>query len=60
MVWTNQQRRHVQIRSDINYRIAELFGEREIKIPYPTHEFLLKGGAGDGTAQNVAWRGAAR
>jgi len=43
LVWTNQPRRHVQIRSDINYRIAELFGERGIKIPYPTQEFLLKG-----------------
>jgi small-conductance mechanosensitive channel len=33
----------VQIRSDINYRIARLFREREIRIPYPTQEFLLKG-----------------
>ena len=43
LVWTNQPRRHVQIRSDINYRIAQLFRERGIKIPYPTQEFLLKG-----------------
>lgn len=43
LVWTNQPRRHVQIRSDINYRIAELFRERNIRIPYPTQEFLLKG-----------------
>src|ERR1044071_3177546 len=43
LVWTNQPRRHAQIRSDINYRIARLFREREIKIPYPTQEFLLKG-----------------
>lgn len=43
LVWTNQPRRHVQIRSDINYRIAELFRERGIRIPYPTREFLLKG-----------------
>ena len=43
LVWTNQPRRHVQIRSDINYRIAELFRERGIKSPYPTQEFLLKG-----------------
>ena len=42
LVWTNQPRRHVQIRSDINYRIAELFRERSIRIPYPTQEFLLK------------------
>ena len=43
LVWTNQPRRHVQIRSDINYRIAKLFRERSIRIPYPTQEFLLKG-----------------
>src|ERR1043165_4210710 len=43
LVWTNQPRRHVQIRSDINYRIAELFRDRSIRIPYPTQEFLLKG-----------------
>ena len=43
LVWTNQPRRHAQIRSDINYRIARLFREREIRIPYPTQEFLLKG-----------------
>ena len=43
LVWTNQPRRHMQIRSDINYRIAELFRQRSIRIPYPTQEFLLKG-----------------
>lgn len=43
LVWTNQPRRHVQIRSDINYRINELFREREIRIPYPTQQFLLQG-----------------
>src|SRR5690242_791591 len=43
LIWTNQPRRHMQIRSDINYRIAELFRERSIRIPYPTQEFLLKG-----------------
>ena len=43
LVWTNQARRHVQIRSDINYRIARLFRERNIRIPYPTQEFHLKG-----------------
>ena len=42
LVWTNQPRRHVQIRSDINYGIAQMFRERGIKIPYPTQEFLLK------------------
>jgi small-conductance mechanosensitive channel len=43
LVWTNQPRRHMQLRSDINYRIAQLFRERSITIPYPTQEFLLKG-----------------
>jgi small-conductance mechanosensitive channel len=43
LVWTSQPRRHAQIRSDINYRIFELFKERNIRIPYPTQEFLLKG-----------------
>ncbi len=43
LVWTSMPRRHVEIRSAINYRIAHLFHERGIKIPYPTQEFLLKG-----------------
>src|SRR5215208_5093865 len=43
LVWTNQPRRNVQIRSDINYRIARLFREQSIRIPFPTQEFLLKG-----------------
>ena len=43
LVWTRQPRRHPQIRSDINYRIAKLFRERSIRIPYPTQEFLLRG-----------------
>lgn len=43
LVWTGVPRRHVQIRSDINYRIARLFRERDIKIPYPTQEFHFKG-----------------
>lgn len=43
LVWTREPRRHVQIRSDINYRIAQLFRERSIRIPYPTQEFRLKG-----------------
>jgi potassium-dependent mechanosensitive channel len=43
LVWTRQPSRHPQIKSDINYRIAKLFRERGIEIPYPTQEFLLKG-----------------
>lgn len=42
LVWTNQPRRHVQIRSDINYRIAQLFREREIHIAVPKQEFLMR------------------
>ena len=42
LVWTNQPRRHVQIRSDINYRIAQLFRERSIKLATPTQELRLK------------------
>jgi potassium efflux system protein len=42
LVWTNQPRRHVQIRSHINYRITRLFREQKIRIPYPTQEFLLR------------------
>lgn len=45
LVWSNQPRRHVQIRSDINYRIFELFQEREIRIPFPTQEFLFNKGS---------------
>ena len=45
LVWTNQPRRNIQIRSDINYQIAQLFRERSIRIPYPTQEFLLKNAA---------------
>ena len=43
LVWTNQPRRHVQLRSDINYRIAQLFRERAIEIPFPTQQQLVKG-----------------
>jgi potassium efflux system protein len=42
LVWTNQPRRNMQIRSDINYRIARLFRERGIKIPYPKQEYMLR------------------
>ena len=42
LVWTNQPRRHPQIRSDINYRIARLFRQRGIKISFPKQEFLFR------------------
>ena len=41
LVWTKHARRHIQIRSDINYRIFQLFSERGIRIPYPTQQFLV-------------------
>jgi len=43
LVWSALPRRHAQIRSDINYRIEKLFRERGIEIPYPTHEYRLRG-----------------
>ena len=42
LVWSRQPSRHAQIKSDINYRIERLFRERDIKIPFPTQEFLLR------------------
>ena len=42
LVWTRQPSRHVQIKSDINYRIERLFRESGIEIPYPKQEFLLR------------------
>jgi potassium-dependent mechanosensitive channel len=42
LVWSSQPRRHAQIISDINYRIDQLFRERNIEIPFPTTEFRLR------------------
>lgn len=42
LVWTREPSRHRQIRSDINYRIAKLFRERKIEIPYPVQELRLQ------------------
>src|SRR5689334_10579170 len=42
LVWTNQPRRHVQIRSDINYRIYKLFREHNIQTSVPKQEMYLK------------------
>lgn len=44
LVWTREPSRHPQIRSDINYRIAKLFRERKIEIPYPVQEFRMQSG----------------
>jgi small-conductance mechanosensitive channel len=42
LIWTRDPNRHVQIKSDINYRIERLFRESGIEIPYPKQEFLLR------------------
>jgi len=45
LVWTNRPRLHAQIRSDINYRIGNLFREAGIEIPFPQTELRLREGA---------------
>ncbi len=45
LVWTNRPRLHMQIRSDINYRIEKLFRHAGIEIPFPQTELRLRGGA---------------
>jgi len=45
LVWTNRPRLHMQIRSDINYRIDKLFREAKIEIPYPQTELRIRQGA---------------
>jgi len=45
LVWTNRPRLHMQIRSDINYRIERLFRREGIEIPFPQTELRLRGGA---------------
>jgi potassium-dependent mechanosensitive channel len=43
LVWTNQPRRHIQIRSDINYRISNLFHSRGIRTPTARQELFVRG-----------------
>jgi small-conductance mechanosensitive channel len=45
LVWTNRPRLHMQIRSDINYRIDSLFREAHIEIPYPQTELRIRKGS---------------
>lgn len=45
LVWTNRPRLHVQIRSDINYRIEKLFREAGIEIPFPQTELRIRQGS---------------
>ena len=55
MVWTRQPRRHPQIKSDINYRIEQLFRERGIEIPYPVQDLRVSGlPLGDSGANLIA------
>lgn len=42
LVWSNQPRRHIQIKSDINFKIARLFKARGIKAPTPKQELFVK------------------
>jgi len=42
LVWSNQPRRHIQIKSDINYRIARLFQARGIRMPTPKQELFVR------------------
>jgi len=44
LVWTNRPRLHTQIRSDINFRIDQLFREAGIEIPFPQTELRLRDG----------------
>ena len=45
LVWTNRPRLHMQIRSDINYRIDKLFRDAQIEIPYPQTELRIRQGS---------------
>lgn len=42
LVWTNRPRRHVQIRSDINYRIERLFRETGLKTAFPLTQVRIR------------------
>jgi small-conductance mechanosensitive channel len=42
LVWSNQPRRHIQIKSDINYRITRLFQARRIRMPTPKQELFVR------------------
>jgi small-conductance mechanosensitive channel len=41
LVWTRNPSRHPQIKSDINYRIEQLFRECGIEIPFPIQKLML-------------------
>jgi small-conductance mechanosensitive channel len=43
LIWTRDPRRHMQIRSDINYRISGIFRELGIRLPSPKQEVFVHG-----------------
>ena len=45
LVWTDRPRRHVVIKSTINYNIRRLFLEEGIEIPSPQRDIRLRGGS---------------
>ncbi len=53
-VCTDRPRRYKQIKSDINYRIWQLFKEADIEIPNPQRDLSLRGGALDVRVQRAA------
>jgi small-conductance mechanosensitive channel len=52
LAWTNKPRAHTQIKSDINYRIEELFREAGIEIPSPQLDVRLRGASVSLAADN--------
>jgi small-conductance mechanosensitive channel len=45
LVWTANPRRYPQIKSDINYRIRQLFLKENINMPFPQRDLYIRGGA---------------
>lgn len=45
LVWTNKPRAHVQIKSDVNYRIEKLFREAGIQVSSPQVDIRVLDGA---------------
>ena len=45
LVWTDRPRRHLVIKSAINYNIRRLFLQEGIEIPNPRRDITLRGGA---------------
>jgi small-conductance mechanosensitive channel len=44
LVWTDKPRRHLVIKSAINYQIHRLFKQEAIEIPFPQRDITLRGG----------------